>query len=79
MGKLDTLIVSRQVTDIVFKEFAGHPKVYIWDGEGIPRRLALSCSAFILFAQIVKLVTLTLFVQNLTLTWDILHGLMLLL
>jgi len=22
-----------KVTDIVFKEFAGHPKVYIWDGE----------------------------------------------
>jgi hypothetical protein len=34
VGRLDSSTVCLQVADIVFKEFAGHPKVYIWNGEG---------------------------------------------
>lgn len=34
MVKLDSLTVCWQVANIVVKEFAGHPKVYIWNGEG---------------------------------------------
>lgn len=52
-----SLTIYWQVADIVLKEFAGHPKVYIWDGEGRPRRRALSCSMFTLFTQIAELLT----------------------
>jgi len=58
VGRLDSSTVCLQVADIVFKEFAGHPKVYIWNGEGRIWRLALSCSVFMLFAQLVELATM---------------------
>lgn len=78
MVKLDSLTVCWQVANIVLKEFAGHPKVYIWNGEGKTQKT--STRLFCILCFVLKIVELVIFsfLQNLTLTWDILHGLMLL-